>query len=389
MGEGYISLFPHTFGYPVILSGFYKIFGSDYIIAQILNVLLGLGISFTLYYIGVILFDKTLGLLAALFWALWPSQILYCELVSTEALFTLLMLLNILIFLVIVNKERQSIAAILGLGILCALTNYIRPFGIILIFSFCIFLLLKLHSNKNTYKPIKTVIVSITILVISYIISSNIACAGISKIINKDIAKFPIGFNLLTGSNAKYSGTWNLEDSNILSEYDEGPFDAQDVQNKMKDIAIKRYKQQGFQNVILFYNKYNIIWASDDNVLSYIKSGLEQESSWFNNLFRYLKFACNIYYLLMMCFCCVFSIYYFKRKINGGFLVIITIILVTVATHLILEVAGRYHYPVISLFSLLASVGVTNISILRTPQRADSGSLDINPGIYGRKGRIV
>jgi|GEM_PF-1242820 len=129
----------------------------------------------------------------------------------------------------------------------------------------------------------------------------------------------------------------------------------------MMDMAIRRYREQGFQNLRLFYWKYKILWASDDDILNYMKAGLSQDSggsNLFSVLARYLKLLCNLYYLAMTCLCLVFGIRFYRHESDTRIYTVLMFILATAAAHLILEVAGRYHYPVISLLSLLAGGGL-------------------------------
>lgn len=358
IASGYISLFPHTFGYPAVLSLLYRIFGPHYLAGQLLNVLAGVGIAVLIYQTGSILFSREAGFSAALFWAVWPSQVLYCTLICTETLFTFLMLLNIRVFISIIRKEPLRKAAFAGLGLLCAYTNCIRPFGIILTASFILVLILDGLKHKGT---LATKAVSCLILAAAYLVSASLFGMGLSGIIGRKTAGFPAGFNLLTGSNIKYAGTWNIEDSRILSDYtDNGSFDAQEVQNAVMDIAIRRYEAQGLENFRLFCMKYKVLWASDDDIINYMRAGLEEnpeDSVLFSSIARYLRLICNVYYLMMTCLCIVSAIRLYRHEPGVPAYAFILFILGTAAAHLLLEVAGRYHYPTVSLLSMLAGAG--------------------------------
>lgn len=361
-GSNYISLFPHTFGYPAVLSLVYRIFGPRVWAGQMLNILAGIGIAILLYQIGSILFNSQIGLWAALFWAFWPSQVLYSTLLATEALFTILMLLAIRFFVSFAGRNKKSPAALAGLGLLCAIANCIRPFGIVLILCFCFTLVLGDGAGKDRPLQLARRTAPCLVLAIAYFIAAWLLGAGLSGIIQKEIARFPVGFNLLTGSNIRYSGTWNIEDARILSSYtDHVPFDAHEVQNAMADMAFRRYRDQGSRNLRLFYWKYEILWASDDDILNYMKAGISQDpegSGLFSLLARYLKLLCNLYYLAMTCLCLIFGIRFCRHESDTRIYAILLFILATAAAHLILEVAGRYHYPVMSLLSLLAGAGL-------------------------------
>ncbi|NLC68719.1 MAG: glycosyltransferase family 39 protein, partial [Clostridiaceae bacterium] len=158
-GNNYVSLFPHVIGYPAVLSIIYRIFGPSVKAAQIFNIILGCGMAITLYFLGKKLLDERCGFIAAIIWAFWPSQIMYNSLVASEELYTFLFLLCILFFLHILDSGyikdfRVQAAFFAMLGILCAVTNSIRPFGLLLMVAAAIFYFIfsevKIPGAKST-----------------------------------------------------------------------------------------------------------------------------------------------------------------------------------------------------------------------------------------------
>lgn len=363
-GQGYVSLFPHTYGYPSFLSLFYRLFGPDYHLAQGLNIVLGLGIAVLVYHLGESLFSRKAGLFSAVFWALWPSQILYASLVASEALFTFLLLLCAWLFVRVLERERPSSFAYAGIGALLAVTNSIRPFGVIFIVAgVIIFLIQKWTFRLKLRELFNRVLIPLLSLILTFTVCTSLVSAGISQAIHMEVARFPIGFNLLTGSNLQSSGRWNPEDAQLLSDkVDWGPFDPQAVQNQLKEIAFRRIQEQGLGNLSLLVEKYKILWASDDDSITYIRTSLKADSrskALFHSLSGYLRLACNGYFLLMVVFCLIFvlgCLIQKKGETHAAFFFLI--IIGTVITHLLLEAAGRYHYPVISLLALIAGGGV-------------------------------
>ena len=352
VGRDYISMFPHTFGYPFILSLIFKVFGTSVYAAQLFNVILGCGITALISFLGTRLFDVKIGLLAALLYAVWPSQIFYTILVSTEELFTLIMLLCIYLFISALKNTNKMIIRVGIISLICALLNGIRPFGILLIAAFFIVLVLKKH------------LLPALILVVAYVIFFNSISLGVSSIINKDVAKSPMGFNLFVGSDIKYMGRWNAEDSKVYADLTKNSdFNAQEVHDKLAAMAFQRFKEQGMDNIKLFEDKFKAMWSVDYDIISYINTGLDVSSKsaeTFNKMRRYLTAVCNLYYLAMLLFCLIFAFWSIKKS-NYKSLVIMLIVLGVTVIHLLMEVHGRYHYPVISLFALAVACGANEL----------------------------
>jgi hypothetical protein len=80
----FISLFPHVLGYSKVLSVVYSLFGPQPDSAVAFNIVLNIGILFLIYYIGKILHDEKTGIISAVIYAFWPSQVFYNSLVLTE-----------------------------------------------------------------------------------------------------------------------------------------------------------------------------------------------------------------------------------------------------------------------------------------------------------------
>jgi 4-amino-4-deoxy-L-arabinose transferase-like glycosyltransferase len=361
IGGNYISMFPHTFGYPYILSLIYRVFGSSVYAAEIFNVILGCGIAALLCFLGTRLLNPEAGLLAGLLYAVWPSQIFYAILVSTEELFTFIMLLCVCLFAAALKDGGKLAVKAAFISLLCVLMNGIRPFGILLIAVFFMVMLLYGFSRKISLKEkLKRYLSAALALAAAYAVFFNLAGLGVSSIIGKDVARSPVGFNLFVGSNIEYNGVWNAEDAGIYSELTgSGDFDAQQVHDEFARMAFERYKGQGAENIGLFKEKFKIMWSSDYDAVEYIKAGLNtalKSSESFNARKRYLTAACNLFYLAMLLFSLVFAVWSIKKS-DYISLTVMLIVLGVAVIHLLAEVHGRYHYPVISLFALTAACG--------------------------------
>ena len=367
----YIALFPHVIGYPAILSLFYKAFGASVIVAQLLNIAFNGGIIILLYMVGKRLMNNTCGIVAALFWAFWPSQIFYNSLVSTESSFTFFMLICILVTIIVLQMKRSYKMTFLLfsiIGILCALTNAIRPFGMILIIAIIMYYLLvfkeKLFSAKLWY--IKCIFCATMIL--SYTLTFNFISIAISHTINREVAKSPIGFTTLAGSNLNASGGWNKEDSEFFGELsNKHGLTAQQVHDIALHKAIERFRAQKFQNLVLIFYKHSGMWLLDNDPLWFINSGLDKSNQPKFDLsesFCTLDILSNFYYyvMLMLCgFCGVLIVRKYKTTNleENSIVFIFIIVLGIVGAHLIFERSTRYHYPAVALFALIASYGLT------------------------------
>ncbi|HYH58117.1 MAG TPA: glycosyltransferase family 39 protein [Thermoleophilaceae bacterium] len=120
-GDGYLDLggapsarWPP--GYPFFLAPFYAVFGSDALVGELVNAVLGAASVPLLFLLARRLFGRREALIAAAVLALFPGQILYADLLLAETLYGFWLLLFFLL-LSAVPPERRWPALAVGAAI--------------------------------------------------------------------------------------------------------------------------------------------------------------------------------------------------------------------------------------------------------------------------------
>ena len=138
-GLGYIHLNgePTAFwppGYPLLLGGAYALFGDSIVVAQLLNALLGTATVGLVYLIGLRLFGRTPGLIAAALVAFWPSLIFYTAVTLSEVAFTFVALLAVLLLVIEAQSAREgrSLRWLLAAGVVLGFASLIRGQALLL-----------------------------------------------------------------------------------------------------------------------------------------------------------------------------------------------------------------------------------------------------------------
>ena len=117
-------------GYPLFLAVIYWIFGHSYLVVHLINVLLSLCICFLTYMIAKRLVGPVTARLSLVILVLFPGQIFYTNVVSSEILFTTLLLA--MIFILLKTREQTSLLAPLIVGLLLGLLVMVRAVALIL-----------------------------------------------------------------------------------------------------------------------------------------------------------------------------------------------------------------------------------------------------------------
>lgn len=124
-----------TPAYPLMLAGFYGIFGIQPVIIVFLQIALSVATIFIGFKIAALLFHEQAGLLTALLLAADPVSIYHTQVLLTETAFTTTVSLCLLLFLhALKNPSRWHWSA--GASMSLALSTYLRPTSYYLGFIF-------------------------------------------------------------------------------------------------------------------------------------------------------------------------------------------------------------------------------------------------------------
>jgi hypothetical protein len=379
-GEGYcnyIAMFPHIIGYCYILKLVFVLFGTSVFHGQLANLFFSLGTVLIIYRIGRKLGGQLTGGIALFAAAFWPSQILYVNMLASEYSFTFFLYLSLLLFLHLVmdydaatKKGVRGILLHVVLGCLIAVTSAIRPMALILLVAIliCIFpQKMKLPNIPRNSIPIWAQFmgrgwVRGLVILVSYMILSNVLTTNTELTINRSVPSFSesFGYNLLVGLNVESKGGWNEEDSKFLYDNLERTGSPIQAQIACRNQAIKRLKSDPKAIFDLFINKYELLWGNDDYGATWNLAFLKEQNHLTSERADILTSAMetnHIVYMVFILFSFMTLIYLLQRSASYLYVPIL-IYLGTVAMHLLVESQNRYHYHVLPVMMIVASVGV-------------------------------
>jgi len=151
--------------YHYFIGLFYFIFGYRPYIVIIFHLIMGSLTCVFLYKIGQIIFNEQIAIFAGLFLAFEYSNILYSNLLLTEAMFIFLFIVFIYFFVKFLMKKnmRELVYSAIFLG----LSAHVRPIG--LYFSIFLIFPLFLYFRSNLKKGILSFIILISVLLLAII----------------------------------------------------------------------------------------------------------------------------------------------------------------------------------------------------------------------------
>lgn len=146
------DLFAHrTKGYPLFLVSIYALFGTDFKMVGLFQILLDVALLFIVYQIAYEIFaSKWVSLLAAFLHAVNVMAAYLCSLIISESLFCFVFSLSILVF--IRSIKKNSLAGFAVTGLLVGVSTAIKP----IIIYFVPVLLVPMFLARTRYFQLQT-----------------------------------------------------------------------------------------------------------------------------------------------------------------------------------------------------------------------------------------
>lgn len=371
----YVAVFPHVIGLPTFLAPLFKLFGAHLIVGQIFNLFLTACIVLLIYNIGSIFAGKSAGITACLIWAFFPSQIFYSVLLCSEYLYTALFLLSVFLFLRTFCKKEHTlpdtekaktaytfIGAVLT-GIFLALTDFVRPIAIILLIAFAIFFIVFIIKKKSKEKIV--IKISAFLLLAAVYFTCGIGLnAFTEKAIGQPTVAGGYGWSLMVGTNAKSFGLWNEADSDFYNQLNGvQKLEPQQMQDIFLENAISRIKENGLQgNIKLLFQKHKWNWNTDHESVQYIKSALNGGgigNRAFLKLYDFIYYFNTAFYLAIVLLVLFSFAYRIRYGTHKNLAVLMIAFCGIYCLHMLVEVAGRYHFTAVLLFCIFAAIGIS------------------------------
>lgn len=354
----YLSLFPHVMGYSWFLSLFYRVLGPSPLLASLVNAGLSTLSCALLFFLSKKLFGVKAAAMAGLMWALFPSQIIYNMFVLSEPLYTALILAFLLAAVHFDGRAdgasyKTSLALGALTGLLGAAVDLCRPVGAILLLCLLLWLgLVRLEKWKGRVWR-RNAMCFLLVLLAVYGLTGRLGHGYLDRRLGVKSATTP-GYNILVGFNARSGGLWNPEDSALLYETADQPgATPSSTQAQMLDYAKERITSGDIDFCKLFGDKLYHLMGRDDNCVDYAASVLDREEM--------LSKLCNVYWYMALFLALAGLVRALISAHRGGLFPAMLYFVGLVLAHMLVEVAGRYHYSLLISVCLLAAYGAVGL----------------------------
>lgn len=331
-------------GYPLFLAMIYKLFGHSYKAVEIINVILSLGICTITYLIAKRLLKLVFSRLTLIILGLFPSQIFFTNVLASEIVFTVLLLL--VVYFCFKLKSQTSIYFPMIIGILLGLLTLVRASALLLPIVIVIFYF---KSRDRIGLGLRNAVLTIAFAFLSLLpwMLRNKQVLGSFTVATSG------GINLYIGNSTISSGSWIWQKENPFKDLS-APNEVENDRLGYK-IATSFILHDPWGFILRGIKKEIFLFATDFSALAK-ELDLAAQSKRIDK-FVIFNILGQVYYYLVLILSAggVLLLWKDGGKRISEFFLWGGILIYWMGIHFIFFGIDRFHFPLIPIFSVLAS----------------------------------
>lgn len=340
----YFIMWPYQSGFVVYEGLLLKLINNIYFL-KVLNIIYESLLVVLIYYFSRRFVKEESARVAAILFMVYPYNIYLGTTLANHHIATILSYLGIVFLLSRKKKPYYFIIA----GILIGLSNVLRPEGIIVIFSYLLYMIFNLKKDNFKKQGLGFLILLVSYMGINMICSNLIIMSGVNKDGLKNtnpLWKFVLGFN---GDSCGY---YDSNDEVYLNDKD-----------KELEVIKERLNPSNVGRLVLC--KTNIMWLSnkiDVKDSSYDKVYyIGNIKIKFNDLANVVSLT-NHYIFLFVIVMMVLGVFRNRKDIiNNESLFFLIMVVVAYFVFLLIEIQPRYLYLIHPSIFILSAYGIEEV----------------------------
>ena len=355
----YFYFYNFQTGFVMYLALVIKIFGSHLIFLKIFEILFMSLTNVFVYKIASKVYTKKIGIISSIIYSLLFFNIAGSSIINNQHFSTLLVILSIYFFI-----KDKCFYYVLS-GILVGIANIIRPSSIIILISFCLFLLWKLLINN--FKTWKTFLIGFLLIILS--------AFSTMKIFDYSLLNLNVVPTSTLSSNAKYfkfvlgihgNGIYNIptetaEKTQVYFDLQKLNFDYELYNNECKNFIINKFTQNTKETFGHIKNKMLVFCGEEDNQIDFSGNKVQNSKSYI-----FIKYYGYVQYFLLIVFSLLTVIinvkeskfYNTKNNLYQTQILFEIVFILYFCAHLLIEVQPRYRYDQYLMLAFIASPSI-------------------------------
>jgi 4-amino-4-deoxy-L-arabinose transferase-like glycosyltransferase len=337
-------------GYPMTLAPLYYLFDNNTLSAPMLNVVLGGATVLLLYLLGSRLFNRRVGLTAALLLALFPNQVFFSSLTLTETLFTTILVLILVLVVYLMLGQRAPRLWQVGLtGALIGYAALVRGESLLLMAFIVPALLLRWRSWRRVLTYAAVLLVGMAVIIAPWTVRNVVRMKSFILISTSGTEAFWVGHH--PGADGRITGF----DVGFRYEPLTNPEREVKINEVALDEALSFIRHHPLEDIELIPSKLFFLYKDDGSSMHWVQ--LEeftippQAGAFFGGL-------ASVYYWVALLVAAVGARAWFSLREPGKALLVGAVVYWTLIFGVVFFGDNRFHFPIIPILSLWAAASL-------------------------------
>jgi hypothetical protein len=354
------------FGVVTFLAALASVFGRGLMAGKLADVLLAVMTVVLLLALGRRVFGEQAGRAAALLFALWPADISFRSVFATEFGFVLGWLAGSLVLLRAAGKHGSANLEFVLAGALFGLGTVFRPVGALLLPVALVWVAARTQGRRSRVFARGMALVGGFMVVL-------VAQLALGRALGFDVRASTLGLNIMTGTDAAAEGQYSDETAELFHHWVEREGPGRALVTAVRT-GWRRMTSQPVAFVALALAKYRVMWGNDAYGIYWSTKDVRDgpANAWASARREGLFAVSQFYYLGLLAFGILGSWRLVRRRFVRSATLLLLALPAFALMHVVLEVQGRYHYPLAHVVLLLAGAGLASVG----PRVANSPAPD-------------
>lgn len=364
MDCSYFHNWPYQSAFVAWMAFFIKLFHADILFFKLMNCIFSALTNLLIYKIARRFASERGARVAGIVFMLYPGTFILIPVLTNQHLSEFLMLSAAYVYTIPTESTKKGIALCAAAAVLLALSNAIRPVGILMVMAVLACLVIRVISwIKDRRNKLKPPAIRAAALIAVYLLSS-FGLSGLVKVTG--LNEFGLSNNVpewkfIVGLNDKYDGIYNMEDEQAVFG------DGVDQKAAIEELMRERFSISPSRFLNLVYRKSHIIWGSfeptwwafTDNV--YAEEGNMGRLGSLNSINgRIVRFTSGLYiWINILIAAGAFPLR--GKRIHEAYILLMILALAYFGVHIFIEVQTRYRSLMTMATFPLVAVGVDTL----------------------------
>jgi len=354
-GNGYIDYWDKPSahwppGYPMALAPLYFLFDNNPVAARMLNAVLGSATVVLLYLLGSRVFDRRVGLTAALLLAIFPNQVFFSSLTMTEIFFTTLLILILLLTVYLMLGQRAPPLWQVGLvGALIGYAALVRGEGLLLMAFILPALLMRWRSWRRVLTYAAVLLVGMAVIIAPWTVRNVVRMKSPILISTSGTEA------LWVGHHAGADGRITVFDIGFRYENLPNPEREVKINDVALDEALAFIRHHPVEDIKIIPRKLFALYEDDEASMQWIQLTEVTIPSRAGAFFGALA---SVYYWVALLVAAVGARAWFSLREPGKALLVGAVLYWTLIFGVVFFGDHRFHFPIIPIFSLWAAASL-------------------------------